>query len=329
MFDSFPSGTSSERVLNTPQDGSTLPSVATTWDDSERAALVALLRARPRGMKWPAILAEVDARASALALWREAFPATLLDNGSAPELADAARDITEWQAAGLGLLTFLDDDYPAQLRAVHDLPPVLFHQGTLVPGDVGVSVVGSRGATEQGLLAARSIAAGLVERGITVVSGLAKGIDAAAHTATLEVGGRAVAVIGTGINRFYPAENKALQDRVAAEGLVLSQFWPDAPPTKHTFPMRNTVMSGYGRATIVVQAGEHSGARIQARKAIAHGRPVILTDLVVAANKWARELVGQPGVHVADSTADAMRIVQSIVAEPDEIDALFASAAWA
>jgi DNA processing protein len=307
-----------------PRDGSRLPDVV--WNDAERAALVALLRARPKDMKWPEIVSKVDARESAFDLWYELFPPNLLDD-EPRELVEARRDITAWQAAGLGFLTFLDDDYPAQLRAVHDLPPVLFHRGTLVPGDVAVSVVGSRNASAQGLSIARSVAAGLVDRGISVVSGLAKGIDTAAHTATLEAGGRAVAVIGTGINRYYPAENRPLQDRVAAEGLLLSQFWPDAPPGKHTFPMRNSVMSGYGRATIVVEAGEQSGARIQARRAVAHGRPVILTDLVVRANNWAKAMVDQPGVHVADSTATVMSLVEKIAADPGQIDQLLISAA--
>lgn len=157
-------------------------------------------------------------------------------------------------------------------------------------------------------------------------SGLASGIDAAAHTATLDAGGRAVGVIGTGITGYYPKENRALQDRVVTEGLLISQFWPDAPPGKHTFPMRNTVISGYGRATVVVEAGERSGARIQARRAVARGRPVILTELVVKANRWAQDLVGQPGVHVAGSTAGVMELVESISADPERIDAMFAPA---
>jgi DNA processing protein len=135
-------------------------------------------------------------------------------------------------------------------------------------------------------------------------------------------------VIGTGIARYYPAESRALQDRIATEGLLLSQFWPDAGPTKHSFPMRNTVMSGYGQATIVVEAGEHSGARIQARRAVAHGRPVILTDMVMQANKWARDLEGQPGVRVASSVAGVMEIVESIAKSPAEIDALLSAASW-
>jgi DNA processing protein len=300
--------------------------VDAAWDDSERAALVALLRTRPDGLTWSQIAAEVTTRGSALALWRDLTPADLFaDGGQAPALAEAASTIARWKVDQLGLLTIGDEDYPTQLREIHEMPPVLFHQGRLAPSEVGMSVIGSRAASPRGLEIARSVAAGLVDRGITVIAGLAKGIDSAAHRAALEAGGRTVAVIGTGITRYYPAENRELQDRIAADGLVLSQFWPDAPPTKHSFPMRNAVMSGYGRATIVVQAGEHSGARIQARQAVAHGRPVILTDLVVSTNSWPAGLIGQPGVHVASSTADIMSVVEDIVAAPTEIDALLAA----
>jgi len=310
------------------RDGPTLTHVGTAWNDAERVALVALLRSRPHGLTWPQITAEVDRRASASALWDELHPPTLLDgDAEAPELAEARADIEAWRTADLGFLTFLDDAYPAQLREIHDLPPVLFHRGTLMSNETGMSVVGSRAATPRGLDVARTIASGLVDRGISVIAGLAAGIDAAAHVAALEAGGRTVAVLGTGLRRYYPAENRGLQNRIAAEGLMLSQFWPDAPPTKHTFPMRNTVMSGYGRATIVVEAGEHSGARIQARRAVAHGRPVILTDLVVKANKWPGELLDRPGVYVAGSTAEAMSIVESISSGAAEVDALLAAAA--
>jgi DNA processing protein len=316
------------RTLTKRSDAPTLTRVGTAWDDAERAALIALLRTRPDGLNWRQITAEVDARDSALALWNELYPVDLFDDGAAaPELAAAEREVAQWRDADLGFLTFQDPEYPAQLREIHEIPPVLFHRGSLDPGEIGMSVVGSREASPRGLDIARSAATGLVDRGITVISGLAKGIDTAAHTAALDAGGRAVAVIGTGINRHYPVENRELQDRIAAEGLVLSQFWPDAPPTKHTFPMRNAVMSGYGWATIVVEAGEHSGARIQARQAVAHGRPVILTDLVVKASKWSADLIGQPGVHVASSAAEIMSIVDNIAAGPAEIDALFTVAA--
>ncbi len=319
------------RTRPIPGGRTTLTRMDGAWDDDERAALIALLRARPSKLTWAEITAEVTSRASARAFWDELHPAGLFDDiessdGPSATLADAARDVAQWRAANLGFLTIGDHDYPAQLREIHEMPPVLFHQGTLVKDEIGVSVVGSRQASARGLDIARSVAAGLAAREITVISGLAKGIDTAAHTATLEAGSRTVAVIGTGINQVYPAENRDLQARIGREGLVLSQFWPDAPPTKHSFPMRNAVMSGFGRATVVVEAGEHSGARIQARKAVSHGRPVILTDLVVNTNKWPSELVGRPGVHVAGSTAEIMSLVENIAAGPDDVDNLLAAA---
>lgn len=296
------------------------------WNDGERAALVALLCARPGGRNWRRLTEDVAARSSALSVWNEHHPAELFSAPEGPQeqLVAAERDMAAWRAEGLGFLTFLDHDYPAQLREIHEFPPVLFHQGKLVPDDVGMSVVGSRTASERGLDIARTITQGLVERDITVVSGLAHGIDTAAHTQALEDGGRTVAVVGTGIRRSYPTANAALQQQIAAQGMVLSQFWPDAGPTKQNFPMRNAVMSGYGRATIIVEAGEHSGARIQARQAVAHGRTVILTDHVVETNSWARSLMDHPGVHVAHGTADVMARAEDVAAADSDIDELIA-----
>ncbi|MCP2254326.1 DNA processing protein [Prauserella aidingensis] len=297
-----------------------------TGDDTERAALVALLRARPGGENWRSLTEDVATRSSALAVWNERCPAELFPTPQGPheQLSAAARDIAAWRAEGLGFMTFLDCDFPAQLREIHEVPPVLFHRGKLVPDDVGMSVVGSRKASHRGLDIARAITQGLVQRDITVISGLAHGIDTAAHTQALEDGGRTVAIIGTGIRRSYPSDNAPLQQQIATQGLVMSQFWPDAAPTKHSFPMRNAVMSGYGRATIIVEAGEYSGARIQARQAVAHGRTVILTDHVVETNAWARALVDRPGVHVARGTADVMSKAEDIAAADRDIDELIA-----
>ena len=155
-----------------------------------------------------------------------------------------------------------------------------------------------------------------------MISGLASGIDTGAHTAALAAGGRTVAVIGTGIRNYFPGENRQLQDQIAAEGLVMSQFWPTAPPTRHSFPMRNAVMSAYGRATIVVEAGEASGARIQGRTAVEHGRPVILAESVTQSTEWGRKLVGGPGVSVAKSPAEAVAIVHRVLDTNRRIDDL-------
>ncbi|MEV6480622.1 DNA-processing protein DprA [Streptomyces sp. NPDC051576] len=122
--------------------------------------------------------------------------------------------------------------------------------------------------TPEGIARTRAIAGGLAERGATVVSGLAAGIDTAAHGATLAVACRTVAVIGTGLRRSYPVQNARLQQEIAERGLLLSQFRPDASPSKASFPMRNAVMGGYSLAAVVVEAAYRSGARVQARFAL-------------------------------------------------------------
>lgn len=288
----------------------------------ERAALVALLQVRPEGMRWGEITAEVVEAGSALKVWHRLVPPTLLDAPGVPgPLEDAAKEIGNWAEQGHTMLTVLDSRYPTRLRDVHQAPPVLFARGSLVPADRAVSVVGSRAASERGLDIAAHVAGRLVERNVTVVAGLAAGIDTSAHRAALDAGGRTVAIIGTGINKVYPAANRALHEEIASRGLLLSQFWPDAPPQKHTFLMRNATMSGYGIATVVVEAGEHSGARAQARMAVEHGRPVILTDLVVKKNIWAKALVGRPGVHVASSLKEVLAVVDGLMNEESAIEA--------
>ena len=167
---------------------------------------------------------------------------------------------------------------------------------------------------------ATSVANALVDMQLTVIAGLAAGIDAAAHVAALERGGRTVAVIGTGINKAFPAANRELQEAIATEGLLLSQFWPDAPPQRHNFPMRNAIMSGYGIATVVVEAGEHSGARIQARMAVEHGRPVILTDSVVERTDWGKALTARPDVYAVSSTSEVSDVVQQLVERPSVLN---------
>lgn len=306
-------------------------------DHVERAALIALLRDQPAGLTWTRIAIEAGQRGDALSLWHELHRAGPFheadlfhedheDDAPPAPVAAAADAIVAWQADGSGLLTVFDDEYPAQLREIHEIPPVIFYRGTPRSGETAVSIVGSRSASSRGLDIARHLSAGLVTRGITVVSGLARGIDTAAHTAALEASGRTVAVLGCGTKHYYPPENRELQDRIATEGLVISQFFPETAPRRQQFPMRNAVMSGYSRVTVVVEAGEKSGARIQARQAVEHGRPVILSDLVVDSNEWARQLVRRPGVYVARGTTEVMKLIEDIVTADDEIDQMLTSA---
>lgn len=234
---------------------------------------------------------------------------------NAEDLLDhASTELKRWDAEGMRLVTVLDPGYPANLRAVHDRPPILFIAGEITPNDArAVAVVGARKATEAGIEEATQIAEHLTQTGYTVVSGLATGIDTAAHTAALSRNGRTLAVIGTGLARAYPRENETLQRRIADHCAVISQFWPDSPPTKRSFPMRNAVMSGIALATVVVEASETSGARTQARLALAHARPVFLTNTLVELQPWAMQIAERPGTHVANNPAEITDALERLI----------------
>lgn len=289
----------------------------------EAAALVTLLRTGKR--PWQQYADLVEEAGSAVAVLQDEL-ATTADQipGQAslplPEnrqdrhelLAATAAEIARWTAEGMELITVLDPGYPENLRAVHDRPPLIFVKGRLERRDSrSIAVVGARRASPNGRDAARAIAEHLVDNEYVVVSGLAAGIDTAAHTAALQRKGRTLAVIGTGLARSYPPQNAALQERLASECAVISQFWPDAPPSRRSFPMRNAVMSGLTLATVVVEASHTSGSRMQARLALAHGRPVFLVHSLLEQD-WARELAARPGAHVARSPADITSMVERL-----------------
>lgn len=202
----------------------------------------------------------------------------------------------------------LDDAYPANLRLVYNRPPFLFVRGDLRTQDErAVAVVGTRRASPAGREQASRLARELAGNDVTVLSGLALGIDTAAHTASLEAHGRTIAVVGTGIRRGYPAQNRELADRiVAAGGAIISQFWPDAPPTKWSFPMRNVTMSGLGIGTVVVEASSTSGAKMQARLALEHGKRLFLVESLVMHEEWARRYADRPGATVVQSVDDVL-----------------------
>lgn len=285
----------------------------------ETAALIALLRRGDRA--WDHYAEIVEARGSALAILDEGAPDELDTPALFPptdredvDLDAIVAELDGWRAEGITALSVLDERYPQNLRSIHDRPPLLFVRGALTDTDErSVAVVGTRRATDAGLAHAREVAAGLVHAGYTVVSGLAAGVDTAAHLGALERGGRTLAVIGTGLRRAYPAANASLQQRIAAEAAVVSQFWPDAPPSKRTFPMRNVVMSGLARATVVIEATETSGARMQARFALAHGRPVFLLDALLE-HAWARDHAQRPGTYVVEEAGEIVEHVERLLA---------------
>ncbi|MFZ1993389.1 MAG: DNA-processing protein DprA [Solirubrobacteraceae bacterium] len=281
----------------------------------ESAALVALLRLGRR--PWSEYAEAVERAESALPVLERELAggdgqASLLPEDPAPLLSRAAAEIGAWERDGFHVLTVLDDGYPENLRTVHDRPPILFLSGRTVAQDArAIAVVGARRASAASLEVSTRIADALARGGYLVVSGLAAGVDTAAHEAAMAAGARTMAVIGTGLRHSYPPENASLQRRIAAEGLVVSPFWPEAPPTRGSFPQRNAVMSGLALGTVVVEATFRSGARLQSRLALAHGRPVFLWRTLLD-EPWAREIAQRPGVHVIDEPAQIMQTVQRL-----------------
>lgn len=241
---------------------------------------------------------------------------TLAALGRAADDLDRHRDwvvamLADIAADGIGITTVLDDDYPANLRLVYNLPPFVTYRGALQADDTrSVAVVGTREASVDGLARATRLSAQLVRAGVTVLSGLARGIDTAAHVGALEASGRTIAVMGTGIRTIYPPENRELADRIAATGALVSQFWPDSPARRDTFPRRNIVMSGMGQGTVVVEASATSGAKMQARFALEHGKRVFLPSSLVHERPWARRYLERGAIEVRD-VDDIVRLLQS------------------
>ena len=284
----------------------------------EQAALLAWLR-RPK-VVWSAVTEQLEEYGNVQAAAAGESPAqgALFDLTRTDDVLQAAADLERWGRTGIRMVSVLDREYPSNLRMIHQRPPVLFLRGAIDERDAAsVAVVGTRQATSQGLDQAKDLAAGLAARGVPVISGLAAGIDTAAHTAALAAGGRTVAVIGTGIDRTYPAQNAALQQEIAIKGLLISQFLPGAPPTKTSFPMRNAVMSGYALATVVIEAAYQSGARMQARLALQHGRHVFLMRSLLQ-HDWARGYAERPGVTVVDNADHVFKGLQRLAAQSAE-----------
>lgn len=279
----------------------------------ENAALVLLIRHGRRSAQAYAELVEEAGSAVAVLESDEAQQA-LFDPDPSPDLDATVAEIEAWEARGILLVSVLDLRYPQNLLAVHDRPPLLFVAGALAPDDArSLAVIGSRQASADGIAAAQEIARHLVERGYTVTSGLAAGIDSAAHRAALAGEGRTVAVIGTGLLHSYPPKNADLQRLIASECAVVSQFWPEAPPSRRSFPMRNAVMSGMSLGTVIVEASHTSGARVQARLALAQGRPVFLNEALLE-QEWAQELATRSGTHVVGAPEDITATVERLTA---------------
>lgn len=176
----------------------------------------------------------------------------------------------------LNIIFFNDSGYPEQLKNIFDPPPVLFLRGNSgFLKNTSVSLVGSRRASPYGLTVAESLSRDLASVGITVVSGMARGIDTAAHRGAIDAGGKTVAVLGCGVDVVYPKENRKVMESIIQHGAVVSEFPPGTPPDSWHFPVRNRVISGLSKLVVVVEAAERSGALITAHVALEQGRDVM------------------------------------------------------
>jgi len=194
---------------------------------------------------------------------------------AAREGNDAEEEIAVCRSHGVKILMEADEEYPRLLREIHDPPGVLYVRGDVQARDgVAVAIVGTRHATRYGLKQAEQLAGSLARAGLTIVSGLARGIDAAAHRGALEAGGRTVAVLGSGVLNIYPPEHVKLANEVAACGAVISEAPARAQPRGGMFPQRNRIISGLSLGALIVEAGDRSGALITARHATEQGREV-------------------------------------------------------
>lgn len=304
-------------------------------DTDERAALLALTEAATKvepSVPWHELAALVEESGSPSALLSgDAALADSDDASTAKQLAHLVNSgmVEHWRqvisrTTGDGttrLLTVLDAEYPDNLRQVYNHPPFLFVRGRPDPRDArSLAVVGTRRPSPEGRHQAARLAHDLARRGVTVVSGLAAGIDTAAHTAALEAGGRTIAVMGTGIDLVYPKENAPLARRIATgPGALISQFWPGAPPRSQNFPLRNVVTSGLALGTVVVEASHTSGARMQARLALEHGKRVLLVRSLVMQEEWAQKFAQRRGVRVVESVDEVLPVVEAELEMPQKL----------
>ncbi len=238
--------------------------------------------------------------------------------GLGPEvLADAqveARRVLERaRRAGLEPLGFGHPGYPPLLASIYDPPPVLWVRGARdAPAAPAVALVGARRASHAAVVVAAELGFGLARAGVTVVSGLARGVDSAAHRGALDGGGPTVAVLGCGADRVYPPEHTELARAIAAAGAVVSEFPPGTPPRREHFPRRNRVISGLALATVVVEAGERSGSLVTARCALEQGREVMAVpgSPVGGRNRGAHALIrdGAKLVEGVDDILEELRL---------------------
>lgn len=234
-------------------------------------------------------------------------------------------EMEKMERYGVKVLTFHDQDYPARLKEIYDYPPVLYIRGTLLPQDEWcLAVVGTRRSTVYGRQAAEEIVADLARNKITIVSGLARGIDSVAHQSALGVGGRTIAVFGCGLDIVYPAENAALARDITKQGALMSEFPLGTRPKADNFPRRNRILSGLSLGVLVVEADEASGAMITAHLALEQNREVFAVpgSILSPASRGTNRLIQEGAKLVRDYTDILEELNLTVVAQQIELTEL-------
>jgi DNA processing protein len=239
----------------------------------------------------------------------------------AQRLADRARVVrSRAEGEGIGVLAWNDARFPSPLLATSDVPPLLWYRGSLEAFQrPAVAIVGSRRASTVALETAARLAADLASRGIAVVSGLARGVDSAAHRGALRTGWT-IAVLGSSLDRIYPPEHTALAHDISAAGVVISEYPPRTAPLKFHFPMRNRLISGLSRAVVIVEASEQSGSLITAACALEQGREVMAVpgNVLSGRNRGAHALIrdGAKIVECADDIVEELGLAAAVGPRP-------------
>jgi DNA processing protein len=219
---------------------------------------------------------------------------------------DAVDQQGRMMKAGAQLISIQDSRYPKQLREIYDPPLVLFSLGrTELLDTPGIAVVGTRRPSPYGLAATERLSSDLAKAGLTIVSGMARGIDTAAHRAALAVGGRTVAVFGCGVDVLYPSENRKLYGEIAREGLLLSEFPMGAPAYPQNFPIRNRIVSGLSNGVLIVEGAQHSGSAITAKVGMDQGREVFaVPGNITSRMSWGPNLLIKQGAKLVQEWTD-------------------------
>ena len=221
---------------------------------------------------------------------------------------DAASQQEKIREAGASLITFGDARYPEPLRGIFDPPPVLFARGRMeLLGSISVAVVGTRHPTPYGVAAAERLSGDLARAGVTITSGMARGIDTAAHKAALAAEGATIAVLGCGVDVVYPSENRRLASEIAAKGLILSEFPMASVAFPQNFPIRNRIISGLSAGILVVEGAQYSGSAITARLAIDQGREVFaVPGNITSKMSWGPNLLIKQGAKLVQDWNDVV-----------------------